>query len=163
MSQSRALQPNPLYAYIALGSNLGDREKNLHNAVTLIDATGRLRVTRMSRWLDNPAVGGPPDSGPFLNGVIEAETALSAADLLHRLLHIERKMGRIRREKWGPRLIDLDLLMLGSQTIQSPDLTIPHPRMHERRFVLEPMAQIAPHVIVPGIGKTISQLLVEFT
>ena len=146
-------------AYIALGANLGDREKNLRNALAILASSSGLKLTAASSFLENPAVGGPPDSPPFLNAVAELEAKRPAHEVLWRLLEIERALGRERREKWGPRTIDLDLLLYGDEVISTDDLTIPHPRLHERRFVLQPLAEIAPELIVPGLNRTIRDLL----
>ncbi len=146
-------------AYIALGANLGDREKNLRDALSKIAETPGVTLSAVSSFLENPAVGGPADSPPFLNAAAEIKTDLPAFGLLNRLWEIERALGRQRREKWGPRTLDLDLLLYGDQTIQSADLTVPHPRLHERRFVLQPLAEIAPDLIVPGMNRTASELL----
>jgi 2-amino-4-hydroxy-6-hydroxymethyldihydropteridine diphosphokinase len=149
----------PEKAYIALGANLGDRRKNLDDALALLSCTPGVKVTAVSSFLENPAVGGPSDSPPFLNAAAEIETALTPIDLLHRLLEIERSLGRERREKWGPRTIDLDLLIYGNQVLSTPELIVPHPRLAERRFVLQPLAEIAPKALVPGVGKCVSELL----
>jgi len=146
-------------AYIALGANLGDRARNLRDALALISASPGSTLTAVSSFLENPAVGGPPDSPAFLNAVAEIETSLSAHEVLSRLLQIERALGRERREKWGPRTIDLDLLLYGNDVISADDLVIPHPRLHERRFVLQPLAEIAPDLIVPGLNRTVRELL----
>jgi 2-amino-4-hydroxy-6-hydroxymethyldihydropteridine diphosphokinase len=151
----------PTIAYIALGSNLGDRELSLRRALDLLALIRGIKVTAVSTFLENPAVGGPADSPPFLNAAAEVETTLSPDDLLAALLETERKMGRVRRERWGPRVIDLDVLFYGDQSISREDLTIPHPRLHERRFVLEPLAQIAPGFVHPVLKKTVAQLLAE--
>jgi len=145
--------------YIALGSNLGDRAANLAAAVDRLRATPELRVTKISSYLENPAVGGPTDSPSFLNAVVEIETTLPPRALLERLLEIERELGRVRREKWGPRVIDLDVLLYGDQVIDEPDLKIPHPLMHQREFVLRPLAEIAPGVMHPVMRKTVRELL----
>ena len=146
-------------AYIALGSNLGDRELFLGKALGALEEMPDLRVGLVARVLENPAVGGPPDSPPFLNTVAEIQTSLGPKALLEQLLKVEQLLGRERREKWGPRTIDLDLLIHGDSIVQSEDLILPHPRLHERRFVLQPLAEIAPVLIVPGLGKTVSELL----
>src|SRR5665213_259470 len=148
-------------AYIALGANLGDRRKNLDDAIALLHATAGVHVTAVSSFLENPAVGGPADSPAFLNAVAEIETSLSPIELLHRLLDIERALGRIRQEKWGPRTIDLDLLLYADQVEDTPELILPHPRLAERRFVLQPLAEIAPRLIVPGLRKRVDELLAE--
>ena len=145
-------------AYIALGANLGDRRGNLERALDLLRATPGVRVTKLSTFLENPAVGGPPDSPPFLNAVAEVETSLPPRDLLARLLAIEHQLGRQRRHKWDPRLIDLDVLLYGDTIIDEPDLRIPHPLMHERRFVLDPLREIAPDAMHPVLKRRIADL-----
>ena len=96
---------------------------------------------------------GKTDQPMFLNGVAVVDTELSARELLELLLAVERGLGRERRERWGPRTIDLDLLLYGDETIDEPGLTLPHPHLHERRFVLEPLAELAPELVVPGRGR----------
>lgn len=146
-------------AYIALGANLGDRAASLRDAVARLSATPGVAVTRLSSFLENPAVGGPADSPPFLNAAAEVQTSLSASGLLDRLLQIERDMGRERIKKWGPRVIDLDLVLFGDQVIDAPTLKVPHPLMHARDFVLRPLAEIAPHAVHPVLRMTIGDLL----
>src|SRR3954454_16729282 len=146
-------------AYIAVGANLGDREKNIRAAIRELKNTPGVDLTRTSKLIENPAVGGPENSPDFLNGVVEIETTLGSHDLLPRLLEIERHMGRERREKWSPRIIDLDLLLYGDKIIASDELVVPHPLMRERRFVLEPLAEIAPELPHPTLGVPISALL----
>ena len=146
-------------AYVALGSNLGNRDQNLREALTRLNEIPGIRVTCVSSFLDNPAVGGPEHSPPFLNAIAEVQTRLPAAQLLESLLNVEQKLGRERREKWGPRTIDLDLILYGDQIIKSPGLAVPHPLMHERRFVLGPLAKIAPNREHPVLKQSIQQLL----
>ena len=146
-------------SYIAVGANIGDREANIRRAIEALRATPHVAVTRVSTLIDNPAVGGPLGSPSFLNGVVELRTSLDPHALLARLLDIERALGRERREKWGPRTIDLDLLLFGDLVLNDPGLTLPHPRMHERRFVLEPLCEIAPDVVHPAQHKSVRQLL----
>jgi 2-amino-4-hydroxy-6-hydroxymethyldihydropteridine diphosphokinase len=148
----------PVLAYIALGSNIGDRVAHFHSAVSRLNQTQDCRVVRVSTFLENPAVGGPADSPPFLNAVAEVETRLDARNLLDRLLQIERELGRERRVKWGPRTIDLDLLLFDNQVIHEPGLIVPHPLMHERRFVLQPLAELVPDLEHPVLKRKISEL-----
>jgi 2-amino-4-hydroxy-6-hydroxymethyldihydropteridine diphosphokinase len=151
--------PTPVIAYIALGANLGDRRANIERAIDLLRATAGIRVRKVSSLLENDAVGGPTNSPAFLNAAVEVDTTTSPRELLTRLLAIERELGRERREKWGPRPIDLDLLLFGGQVIDEPDLKVPHPLMHERRFVLAPLAEIAPQALHPTLGKAVRDLL----
>ena len=146
-------------AYIALGSNLGDRTANLTAAVNALRNTPHVKVIRESTLLENPAIGGPGDSPPFLNAVAEIHTALPPIQLLHRLFEIEKELGRVRRAKWEPRVIDLDLILYGDQIIQTAELIVPHPLMHERRFVLDPLSQLCPDLIHPILQTSILGLL----
>jgi 2-amino-4-hydroxy-6-hydroxymethyldihydropteridine diphosphokinase len=148
-------------AYIALGANLGDRSANLRAALVNLDCTEGISVKAISGFLENPAVGGPSDSPAFLNAVAEVVTSLSAREFLARLLEIERSLGRERRDKWGPRTIDLDILLYGDSIIREQDLVVPHPRMQERRFVLRPLAELAPKLAIPGITETVGELLAK--
>jgi 2-amino-4-hydroxy-6-hydroxymethyldihydropteridine diphosphokinase len=152
---------SPVLAFIALGANLGDREATMRAAANEIAATPGIFDFRLSPLLEFAAVGGPPNSPPFLNAAAELRTDLSPQLLLARLLEIEAQFGRQRHEKWGPRTIDLDLLLYGDLIIDEPGLTVPHPRMQERRFVLEPLAALTPQVRHPVSGLTIAQLLAE--
>jgi 2-amino-4-hydroxy-6-hydroxymethyldihydropteridine diphosphokinase len=149
----------PTTVYIALGSNLGDRAANIESAIAKLRQTSGIEVICVSSSLENPAVGGPEDSPPFLNAAAEIRTTVAAHALLKRLLEIERELGRTRRDKWEPRVIDLDLLLYGDQILSSQELIVPHPLMHERRFVLEPLAEIAPNAVHPALQMSIAGLL----
>ena len=151
--------PAPVTAYVALGSNLGDRESNIRSAVLQLDKAEGVRVTRVSTLFENPAVGGPFGAPDFLNAAAAVETSLDARDLLRRLLDVERALGRKRREKWAPREIDLDLLLYGGSVIDEPGLSVPHPLMHERLFVLKPLAEVARDVVHPVLRITVGELL----
>jgi 2-amino-4-hydroxy-6-hydroxymethyldihydropteridine diphosphokinase len=146
-------------AYIALGANLGDRAHNLNLALDKLRETPGVDVRTVSTFMENPAVGGPAGAPPFLNAAAEVVTSLPPDMLLARLLEIEQELGRVRREKWGPRPIDLDLLLYGDHVLDIPGLTVPHPLMHERRFVLAPLAEIAPAALHPVFQWTIEELL----
>jgi 2-amino-4-hydroxy-6-hydroxymethyldihydropteridine diphosphokinase len=139
-------------AYVALGANLGDREATLRRAVELLAADPEIDVVRVSMLRETDPVG-VVDQPRFLNGAAALETELSARELLDRLLAVERTLGRIRDgERWGPRTVDLDLLLYGDLQSDEPGLTVPHPRLHARRFALEPLAELAPDAVVPGRG-----------
>jgi len=145
-------------AYLGLGSNLGDRDANLDEAVRRLDAATGVVVVKESARYNTAPVGGPrqPD---YLNAACEVETELSPHELLHAALKIEDEMGRQRDVHWGPRIIDIDLLLAGSAVIDDEDLTLPHPRMTEREFVLRPLADVAPMLKHPVKGQTITALL----
>jgi 3-oxoacyl-[acyl-carrier protein] reductase len=145
---------------IGLGSNLGDRRDHLERALTELTQSG-VKLGRRSALYETAPVGGPAGQPAYLNAVVEAETDLPPDDLLSLLLAIESKLGRVRTVRDGPRTIDLDLLLYDDLLIDSPHLTLPHPRLHERLFVLEPLAQIAPGAIHPRLDKTIERLRAE--
>jgi 2-amino-4-hydroxy-6-hydroxymethyldihydropteridine diphosphokinase len=135
-------------AYLALGSNLGDRLATLQRALDLLgDATG-IRVVRSSRVFETAPVG--PEQPDFLNAVVEVETSLDPPALLAAALGVERELGRERAERWGPRTIDVDVLTYDEVDVDEPDLRIPHPRMHERAFVLVPLGELDPDPPLPG-------------
>jgi len=120
--------------------------------VELIDRTPGVDVLAVSELRETEPVGAV-DQPPFLNGAVALETSLSARELLDLLLDVERELGRVRNERWGPRLVDLDLLLYGAETIDEPGLRVPHPRLHERRFALEPLAELDPDLVIPGRGR----------
>jgi 2-amino-4-hydroxy-6-hydroxymethyldihydropteridine diphosphokinase len=139
-------------AYVGLGANLGDREAAIRAAAEAIGARRLSPIVETEPW-------GYEDQPRFLNAVAELETDLPPRRLLERLLEVERTLGRVRTgPRWGPRTIDLDLLLYGSERLAEPDLEVPHPRMHERAFVLEPLAALAPDLEIPGRG-TVSEAL----
>ncbi|MDZ4818812.1 MAG: 2-amino-4-hydroxy-6-hydroxymethyldihydropteridine diphosphokinase [Planctomycetota bacterium] len=144
---------------IALGSNLGNRADTLDRAVLMLRDTPDVRLLAVSQWHETEPVGGPAGQSAFLNGAAVIKTELSALSLLQLLQQVEDSLGRIRQEHWGPRTIDLDLLLYGDRQIDLPELKVPHPLMTTRRFVLEPAAEVAPEMIHPTNGLTISQLL----
>ena len=147
-------------AFIAVGSNLGDRHKNLVQAKVLLEKILAIKILRSSPIYETEPVGGPPQ-GKYLNAVWEIETTLVPQALLEKLLAVEAELGRVRREANAPRTLDLDILFYGDQIIDWPGLTIPHPRLHDRTFVLEPLADIAPDVVHPKLMKTVRVLLEE--
>ena len=141
-------------AYVGLGSNLGDREQTLRAAIGALAASPSVEVVAVSSLIDTEPVGYTAQPR-FLNGVAALETELSARELLELLLEVERRFGRQRDgvPPQGPRTLDLDLLVYGTAEIEEPGLRVPHPRLHERGFVLEPLAEVAPGLEVPGKGK----------
>jgi 2-amino-4-hydroxy-6-hydroxymethyldihydropteridine diphosphokinase len=146
-------------AFVGIGSNLGEREINLGRALELLSAEDGIEVSAVSEIRETEPVG-PVEQGPFLNGAARLETSLAPRELLERLLAIENRLGRVRTERWGPRTIDLDLLLYGNERIDESGLTVPHPRLHERRFVLEPLADLDPALEIPAKG-SVSALLAE--
>jgi 2-amino-4-hydroxy-6-hydroxymethyldihydropteridine diphosphokinase len=143
-------------AYIALGANLGDRRATLESAMNELSQIGTI-VARSSIYETDP--WGFDDQPPYLNAVAAIETEFSAGELLDALLAIEKRHGRIRTFQNAPRTLDLDLLLFGDQQLQTARLTVPHPRLHERAFVLVPLNDVAANVDVPGQDATVSELL----
>jgi 2-amino-4-hydroxy-6-hydroxymethyldihydropteridine diphosphokinase len=146
-------------AYIALGSNMGDRELNLLRAVAEIGRLPESRVTGLSSFYETSPVG-VIDQPPFYNAVLRLHTALLPHVLLEQLLRIETDIfGRTRMVHLAPRRLDLDLLLHGETTVSDDRLTVPHPRMTERRFVLQPLCDIAPDLVLPTVGKSVAEAL----
>lgn len=145
-------------AYLSVGSNLGNREQNLKEAVRRASTLGR--VVAVSSFYETEPVE-VTDQPWFLNCVLALETTAEPAQLMRELLRIEHEMGRQRLVKKGPRSIDIDILLFGDAVVNTPDLTIPHPEMTRRRFVLEPLAEIAPELLHPVSQKTVTRLLAE--
>ncbi len=145
-------------AYLGLGSNLGDRRALLKQAVQSLDDHADIHVIRISRMYESAPAGGPPGQGEYLNAAVAVETSLSPNDLLAVIAGIERSLGRIRTERFAPRTIDIDILLFGDRVCESPELTLPHPRMHERWFVLRPLAEVAADVVHPVFKRSIGEM-----
>lgn len=141
----------PFDAAIGLGSNIGDKQANIARAIALLTKDGAIRLVRRSRDYRS-APWGVAEQDWFINAVITVTTALSARELLAACLRVENEMGRVRRQKWGPRLIDVDVLTYRDQEIDEPDLKVPHPLIAKRAFVLVPLREVAPDVIIGGVG-----------
>ncbi len=146
-------------AFLALGSNLGDRLANLQRAVDLLGHRPGLAIVKSSRVFQTEPVGGPPQPD-YLNVVVEGRTTRSPRDLLDACLAVEQEMGRERRERWGPRVIDIDVLTYGGEEVNEPGLHVPHPRMHERGFVLIPLLELDGDPPLPG-RRSIGSLRLE--
>lgn len=147
-------------AFVALGSNLGDREAHLHGALAALGSIHGTRVAACSSFHETVPVG-PPGQGPYLNAAAELWTTRTARELLGAFHDIEQAHGRdrAREARWGARTLDLDLLLYADQIIGEQGLIVPHPRMHERRFVLEPLAEIAPDAVHPVLAQTVTRML----
>jgi len=150
-------------AYIALGSNLGDRGETLMAAIKMISEIDNVEVQRISQFIETEPVGGPADQGKYYNAVAQIATTLEPLELLHRLQAVERALGRRRENetRWGARTCDLDILLMDDVVMETDELTIPHPRMQQRLFVLRPLVELAPQVVHPVLNKTARDLLDE--
>ncbi|HEY7732628.1 MAG TPA: 2-amino-4-hydroxy-6-hydroxymethyldihydropteridine diphosphokinase [Gaiellaceae bacterium] len=138
--------------YIGLGANLGEREETIRRALELLGAAPGVRVVRVSSLLETEPVG-YLEQPRFVNAAAALETSLRPRELLELLLGVERELGRTRTgPRFGPRTIDLDVLLFGGEVVDEPGLSVPHPRLHERRFALEPLAELDPELVVPGRG-----------
>lgn len=135
-------------AFLGIGANLGDREAALRRAVE-----GMPDVVAVSPFYETEPVGGPPRQPPYLNGVVELDTDLSPRELLEVARRLEAEAGRVRAERWGPRTLDVDVLLVGDLVVNDPDLVVPHPRMWERDFVLRPLRDLAPDLTPPISGR----------
>jgi 2-amino-4-hydroxy-6-hydroxymethyldihydropteridine diphosphokinase len=143
----------PVRAYVGVGANLGDRRATIERAVERLRAVPGVEVLAVSSLRETDPVGFE-EQPRFLNGAVELETTLEPRELLDELLRVERELGRIREgPRFGPRTIDLDLLVYGNRRLNEPGLTVPHPRLHERRFALEPLAELAPELEILGRGR----------
>jgi 2-amino-4-hydroxy-6-hydroxymethyldihydropteridine diphosphokinase len=151
---------SPTTAYLSLGSNMGDRRENLRGAFRLLDGQEGIALRRTSPIYETEPVGNT-DQDWFLNCVAEVGTTLEPIPLLDQLLHIEQTLGRIRTVRNAPRTLDIDILLYGDVVLQSAELALPHPRMLQRRFVLEPLRELAPKLIISGTGKTVEQAYAE--
>ncbi len=145
-------------AYIGLGSNLGNRKSNLDDAVSLLSEAPGVDSVKVSSYYETEPVG-YEEQGLFLNAAARVETSLSPGELLKVCHDIENQLGRVRTVRWGPRTIDLDILLYNGLVIDSPELEVPHPLMHERAFVLQPLCELDPDVVHPVLKKTAKELL----
>lgn len=149
-------------SYLGLGANLGSRSSTIGNALAMLSRHELIRnidKCDVASLYQTSPVGGPPGQRDYFNTCVRIETSASPHDLLAILARIENQLGRVRNEKWSARTIDIDILMMGVFVLSDPDLTLPHPHMHERRFVLEPLAEIAGPVVHPVLKLTIDELL----
>jgi 2-amino-4-hydroxy-6-hydroxymethyldihydropteridine diphosphokinase len=145
-------------AYVGLGANLDAREETIRKALDLLGAHPRIDVVAVSTLRETEPWGPVGQQPPFLNGAAAVETSLEPRALLGVLLDVERRLGRVREERWGPRTIDLDLLVYGDAVVDEPGLTVPHPRLRERAFALEPLVELEPELVVPGQGPAVALL-----
>lgn len=148
-------------AYLGLGSNIGNRERHIDEALLALNRHEQIAVVRVSNYVETDPAGGPDGQGPFLNAATQITTDMTPMELLDACQDIEENMGRRRIERWGPRLIDIDIELYAEEIVRKADLKIPHPLMHERLFVLKPLCQIAPDVTHPKLGKTAREMLAD--
>jgi 2-amino-4-hydroxy-6-hydroxymethyldihydropteridine diphosphokinase len=150
-------------ALIGLGSNLGNRQEILEGAIRALDEVPGVTVDRVSSFFETEPIGGPPGQGMYLNAAAALATTLEPFELFGVLQRIEAQFGRVRTIHWGPRTLDLDLLLYEDRIIDTPELSVPHPRLASRMFVLEPLAEIAPRAIEPVSKRTIAELLFDLS
>ncbi len=144
--------------YAGLGGNIGNPGATLRSATTALQRESGIRVVRASPVYRNPPIG-PQDQPAFMNGVLELESTLEPRALLDVFLKTELVFGRVRKERWGPRVLDLDILFHGDSVIELPGLSVPHPHAHERAFVLQPLCDLNPHLVHPIVRRTVADLL----
>lgn len=152
-------ESNTNRAFLAFGGNLGQPLAQFRQARTLLARHPQIDVVAGAPLYRTPAVGGPADQPDYLNSVVEINTGLTATELLRFCQSIENEAGRTRDVHWGPRTLDIDLLFHGDKIIDSPELTLPHPRLHERHFVLLPLNDLAPEFVHPRLDLSVAQLL----
>jgi 2-amino-4-hydroxy-6-hydroxymethyldihydropteridine diphosphokinase len=153
-------ETKPVVAYLGLGANEGEPRRQLQEAITRLAATDEIEVVKASSFYLNPPLG-PPDQPWYVNAALQVRTRLTPEELLRVLHRVEDDLGRVRRQRWGPRRLDLDLLLYDGVILSGPDLCLPHPEMHKRSFVLVPLAEIAPLAWHPVLEKTAAELLAE--
>ncbi|MDS1030304.1 2-amino-4-hydroxy-6-hydroxymethyldihydropteridine diphosphokinase [Bacillota bacterium LX-D] len=147
-------------AFIGLGSNLGDKQANIKRAIEMLNGHEEVDVTKISPNYETEPVG-YAEQDNFFNAVVAVETSLTPLKLLELCLNIEQELKRVRKIKWGPRTIDLDILLYDDLIIKTEQLTVPHPYLHERWFALKPLNDLAPNLIHPVLGESVSELLAE--
>lgn len=158
MGMDRAAHGDPPI-YLGLGTNLGDRLENLNRALHLLTDHDDVGILAVASVYETSPVGGPPGQSDYFNTAVKIASTMDAPSLLAHILDVERSMGRIRSVVNGPRNIDVDLLIMGNDIFDTPTLSLPHPRLHQRRFVLAPLAEIAPNLRHPMEGSTMQELL----